>query len=495
MRWSVLTGGARFALQLIAQVLLARQLGPAAFGLFAIGMVAITLAGFVAGFGLSWSLMQRAKLDNEDIRFAWTWQVLAGLAALLLLQMLAPSVAAAFKEPAAEPVIRWLSLSCLLQAAAAPATHLLTRELNFKALGLIQLLSYAVGYGLVGLPLAWAGQGANALVAAWLVQAAVTVLASTAMRPHPMAPLLWYPRAAQTLSTGQAVFVTNLVNWALANLDRVLIGRLLGTWSLGLYNVAYNLATVPNSVLLGALQPAFLAAGAQMNAHPGRLAQAYLQMLATLLVLALPVFTGLALMANDLVMVLYGARWQAAGPVLAWLMACMPALAIWGIATPVLWNSGRPHHEWALQLPLIGVGVLALWLAAPLGIMAAAMAVGLLGLSRALVLTGAALHALHLHWASLAQPALRGLGLTAGVAATMLALQQPLAEAAPLARLAASALAPTLAVALLLWLRPRWCQGAVGPQAWAMVLRFAPVLGGRTRDPQTGAAGLPSQQH
>jgi hypothetical protein len=123
------------------------------------------------------------------------------------------------------------------------------------------------------------------------------------------------------------------------------------------------------------------------------------------------------------------------------------------------------------------------------------MAVGLLGLSRALVLTGAALHALHLHWASLAQPALRGLGLTAGVAATMLALQQPLAEAAPLARLAASALAPTVAVALLLWLRPRWCQGAVGPQAWAMVLRFAPALGGRTRDPQTRAAGLPSQQH
>ena len=495
MRWSVLTGGARFALQLIAQVLLARQLGPQAFGLFAIGMVAITLAGFVAGFGLSWSLMQRVKLEDTDIRFAWTWQVLAGLAAVLLLQLLAPSVAGAFKEPAAEPVIRWLSLSCLLQAAAAPATHLLTRGLNFKALGLIQLLGYVSGYLLVGLPLAWAGLGVQALVAAWLVQAAVTLLASLAVRPHPMAPLLWYPKAAQTLATGQAVFVTNLVNWALANLDRVLIGRLLGTWSLGLYNVAYNLATVPNSVLLGALQPAFLTAGAQMSAHPGRLAQAYQQMLATLLVLALPAFTGLALMASDLVMVLYGARWQAAGPVLAWLMACMPALAIWGIATPVLWNSGRPHHEWALQLPLIGAGALALWLAAPLGLTAAAMAVGLLGLSRALVLTAAALHALQLRWASLAQPALRGLGLSAGVAATVLAIEHPLASAAPLVRLTASALAPSLIVALLLWRRPRWCQYAVGPQAWAMVLRFAPALGARPHKPQTPAGGLPSQQH
>jgi hypothetical protein len=82
-----------------------------------------------------------------------------------------------------------------------------------------------------------------------------------------------------------------------------------------------------------------------------------------------------------------------------------------------------------------------------------------------------------------------------GVAAAVLSVQLPLAAQAPLARLAASALAPTLAVALLLWLRPRWCQGAVGPQAWAMVLRFAPALGSRPRDPQTRAAGLPSQQH
>ena len=492
MRWSVLTGGVRFALQLVAQVLLARQLGPQVFGLFAIGMVAITLAGFVAGFGLSWSLMQRAKLDDADIRFAWTWQVLAGLAAVLLLQMLAPSVAVAFKEPAAEPVIRWLCLSCLLQAAAAPATHLLTRELNFKALGLIQLLSYAVGYGLVGLPLAWAGQGVNALVAAWLAQAGVTVLASLAMRPHPMAPLLWYPRAAQTLATGQAVFMTNLVNWALANLDRVLIGRLLGTWSLGLYNVAYNLATVPNSVLLGALQPAFLAAGAQMQGQGSRLAQAYLQMLATLLVVAVPVFGVAALLAQDLVQLLYGTQWRAAGPVLAWLLAFMPALAIWGISTPILWNTGRRQHEWALQLPLIALGALAIWAVAPWGIEAAASAAALLLLSRALLLVGAALSALHLSWWELAPQAWRSLWLTGAAVGLSWAAQSLLPGSnAPLLRLLAGALAPACALALLLYTRPAWLANCLGPQAWAMVLRFAPLL----HRPAGARMALPNPSH
>ena len=313
MRWSVLTGGARLLLQIGAQVALARMLGPQAFGLFAIGMVALTLAGFVSGFGLSWNLMQRAQIDEQDIRFAWTWQLLTGVLAVLALQALAPAMADAVKEPAAESVIRWLSWSCLLQAATAPATCLLTRALNFRALGLIQLGSYLFAYGLVGIGLAWAGLGVHALVAAWSVQAALALLASLLVCRHAMKPLLWYARAGQSLATGQAVFLTNLVNWGLANLDRLLIGRLLGAWSLGLYNVAYNLASVPNTVLLGTLQPAFLAAGAQMQGQGDRLAQAYLQMLATLLVVAVPVFGVAALLARDLVELLYGPPWRAAG--------------------------------------------------------------------------------------------------------------------------------------------------------------------------------------
>lgn len=72
VRWSVLTSAARLVLQLLIQIWLARMLGPQVFGVFAIGLVTLTLAGFLAGFGLSWNLMQRAELEEADIRFAWT---------------------------------------------------------------------------------------------------------------------------------------------------------------------------------------------------------------------------------------------------------------------------------------------------------------------------------------------------------------------------------------------------------------------------------------
>ena len=95
IRWSAVSTVARFTLQLGAQVLLARTLGPEVFGVFAIGLLVLTFASFVSGFGFSWSLLQRTTVVDSDIRFAWTWQIIVGLVTMVALagfigQALAP---------------------------------------------------------------------------------------------------------------------------------------------------------------------------------------------------------------------------------------------------------------------------------------------------------------------------------------------------------------------------------------------------------------------
>ncbi|MDB5964793.1 MAG: polysaccharide biosynthesis protein [Polaromonas sp.] len=473
VKWSALSTAARFGLQLFAQVLLARTLGPEVFGIFAIGMVVLTFSSFVSGFGFSWSLLQRTELLDEDVRFAWTWQVIVGVLTMLAVYLAAPLLASYFREARAEAVIEWLSVACLLSAAAAPATYLLQRDLNFRAVGLIQVFSYAAGYEAVGVPLAKMGWGIGALVSAWLVQALVQLVASYAMRPHPVRPLFWYGGAGAAIGTGRAVFFTNIVNWTLNNLDRVLIGRLLNAEALGLYNVAYNLATMPNTLLLGALQPAFLAAGARIQHERQRLGRAYLQMMATVLVLGLPAFAFLAVVSPDIVHLLYGPRWQEAGWVLGLLFLSIPAYVMWGISTPVLWNTGRKHLEFALQLPLVAAGGAAFYLFAGQGIHAAAAVAALLLLARAIVIGMAAFRALELRSALLLPHLLRGVCIAGLVAGAAFAGQQLVAAAAmPLLSLAASGLMALAASVLLLVLRPT----ALGDLASDMLLRFFPML-------------------
>ncbi|MEO5658268.1 MAG: lipopolysaccharide biosynthesis protein [Polaromonas sp.] len=473
VKWSAVSTVARFALQLAAQVVLARTLGPEIFGIFAIGMVVLTFAAFFSSFGFSWSLLQRMTLRDEDIRFAWTWQLIVGFATMLAVYLLAPVLAAYFREPRAQSVIEWLSLACLLSAAAAPATYLLQRDLNFRTIGLIQVGSYAAGYLAVGVPMAIFGWGANSLIAAWLVQATVVLIASYICKPHAVRPLFWYDDAASAVGTGRAVFFTNIVNWILSNLDRVLIGRLLNAQALGLYNVAYNLATLPNNLLLGALQPAFLAAGARLQDELERLGRAYFQMLATIFVLVFPAFVFLALISADLVRLLYGSKWSEAGSVLSILFLSMPAYVIWGLSTPVLWNTGRKYYESALQLPLVVVGALAFYLLAGQGIQVAAAVASMLLVLRALVISTAAFRALKLRWTELLPHVGRGVLFSSVCALGDMASQQAVAQfAIPLLSLTVSTLMALSLLALMVILRPQW----LGDETVAMVVRFFPKL-------------------
>jgi O-antigen/teichoic acid export membrane protein len=487
--WSALTTTARFVLQLGAQVTLARLLGPGPYGIYGIGIAVLTFATFLAGTGFSYSLMLQAQVGTADVRFAFTWQLLAGAACALAMVLLAPVMAGWFREPGVASMLRWLALACVLTAASGTALCPLQRELDFRALGLIQLAAYAIGYLGAGVPLALAGWGADALALACVVQAAVVLAGCWWRRPHAARPLLRQPASSMALGTGRTVFFTNLVNWLLGNLDRLVIARVLHTQAVGLYTLAWNLAQIPVTLLVGALQPAFLAAGAQLAGEPTRLAQAWLRVLACVLVLVMPVAVSLALLAPSLVAMLYGPHWQEAGPVLALLFLCLPAWAAWGVSTPVLWNTGRRQLEAGLQWPLLLLAVPAWWLLAPRGL-AVAAAVSLLAIhARTLVIVGAALRALGLRARCLLPLLARGgllslgCGLTAWSAqaaahwaTTPLALPPSLRAGAALAAGSAAALGAGL---LLAWTAP----GLLGQDARDMLARVVPFLGqaGRTR--------------
>ena len=99
-----------------------------------------------------------------------------------------------------------LALASLFMAAGAPATCLLQRDLNFRALGLIQFASYAAGYLAVGIPMALHGYGAYALGAACVVQSAVDAGRRLCGQAPSGAPAVLATRAASTRCPPAAPF-------------------------------------------------------------------------------------------------------------------------------------------------------------------------------------------------------------------------------------------------------------------------------------------------
>ncbi|SFL84285.1 lipopolysaccharide biosynthesis protein [Rugamonas rubra] len=477
VKWAVVGTVARFALQLCTQVVLARMLGPEVYGLFALGLIVMTFSNFLADFGFSWGLIQNQQIDDKDIRFAFTWQFISGGVATVLLFLLAPMVAQYFNEPRVEPIVRWLSLTCVISAVTAPASSLLRRNMDFRALNIIQITSYVVGYLVVGIGCAYMGLGVWSLVAAWLTQTLSAFLLSILRHPHSWWPLLWYPGARDFTQVGVTVFATNLCNWFLNNLDRIFLGRYLNAHAVGLYNIAYNLANTPNSLFLTALQPAFLAAGARLQDDRARLREAYLSVIAMIWIVIAPMFVALACIAGDLIGTVYGPAWADSASLFAILALAMPLYITWGMSTPILWNTGGKHLESLLQLPVLLAMLYALPTFAGRGADTVALIAAGSLLARALVVGAAACRRLGIGVADLAPMAGRSVVVVLIATGASLAggMLGRLAGRAPMLPLAGGALAGVGVVVLVVLLFPR----VLGARVATMLARFSPPLPGR----------------
>jgi O-antigen/teichoic acid export membrane protein len=471
VKWSVLTTLARFCLQLGSQIALARLLGPEVYGVYGIALTVLTFVTFLSGAIFSWNLMLLPKVSDEDIRLSFTWQLLIGSACAIAMWLTAPLVARFFGDARVSDIVQLLAIASVLTAAGATATCLLQRDLDFRRLGLIQIGSYALGYLGAGVVLAMLGYGAVSLGVAAIVQAAVALVATCAVRRHPIRPLFRHA-GSDTLSTGRVVFFTNIVNWCLANLDRVVIGRVLNAHAVGVYNLAYNVASIPNTLLVGALQPTLLSTGAKLQDDHARLGEGWAVAMAAVLVLATPAAAAAALLSNDLVAFVYGPAWAQAGWVLGALFLCVPAWASWGISTPVLWNAQRKSQECLLQLPVLAVAAVAWIWAAQQGVRYVAAVSVLVVFLRAAVMVVAVLRRLRIRWTRVGVALLRGGALALLCGTGVLAGQHLAGTGTPLARLLAGAALGMVPALLVLFLTPQW----LGRDALAVLSRMLPFL-------------------
>ena len=360
------TGGAfaRILLTLGTQIVLARLLGPTEYGLFALGVMMVMLSTYFSDIGLAYGLIQKPVVTTDDVRFVWTWQCILGVAVALALYFSAGKLASFFKKPEAETVFAWLAIVSLLNALAAPSTNLLKKRLDYKALQLAQLSSYTLGYVCVGIPLAMSGYGISSLLAAWLVQSVTNLGFLYAPVRHPLSFKLLTAGSGKMLRYGGTVFATNVINWLLTTADKVMIGRFFPASIVGLYTTSFNLVNSPTAAVYGNLQSVVFSACARLQDNPTALKDVFLRLLAVVTLVAFPLFAVVGVNAELVMVAIYGPLWSDAAPFLRVFAFVMPFLLVWGVSTPILWNTGHTKTEFWLQIPMILVWLAVLFSAA-----------------------------------------------------------------------------------------------------------------------------------
>jgi O-antigen/teichoic acid export membrane protein len=361
--------------QLIIGVLLARLLTPSDFGVAAIAYVVLGLAQLLGDLGLGSAVVRRAGLTERHVRAAFACSVLAGVAFAAALAVAAPLAAAAVREAEVAPVLRLLSVGIAVRATGVVAEALLRRHLDFKRLFLIDTASHVLGFGGVAVSLAWLGYGVWSLVWGSLAQTLLASVAKFAVVRHPTRLLLAPRELEELLGFGLGAALSASVNYAALNGDYFVIGRLMGTFNLGLYSRAYALMSLPHTYASGVMSAVMFPAFAQVQGEPARIGSGYLLATRLTAMIAAPAMVTMAIVAPHLVRGFYGPQWTGAVVPLQILSIAGYFRALYHLGGIVAQSAGRVYGElwrqvtyaaaviggtllgWRYGLPGVAVGV------------------------------------------------------------------------------------------------------------------------------------------
>jgi PST family polysaccharide transporter len=394
LTWTIVDTWGRQLLNLLVFVLLARLLTPDDFGLVALAATFILLFQLIVDQGLGDALIQKQTISPSQLNTAFWAAVATGVVLTLAGILLAAPVALVVAEPkqqaALTAVLQALSFSFLPAAGSSIQIAILRREFRFRELAMRALISTAAG-GIAGVGLALYGAGAWALVAQQLVTAVVSLL--VLWRASPWRPSIQASFAdfRELSAFGLKVVGSDVLNFLSRNVDNLLIGVVLGFTPLGLYSVGYRVLTVTQNLLINVARRVAFPAFSRLQGDVPRMRRSYFQVTRVAGAFILPGYIGLALVAPEMTILVFGRTWTDSGPVAAVLFLIGPVLTLQAFSGAYLNAIGQPgvvlRFRFITTVTNVAGFLIAVWF-------------GILAVAAAFVLRGYLLLPLNLSWMS-----------------------------------------------------------------------------------------------
>lgn len=330
---TVLSQCAKLAIQIGSQVILARLLFPAEFGLIAMVYPVVAFLQVFNDIGLGQAVVQRPTLVPGQVS-ALFWANIALSAALMLVVIsLAPVVAWIYGEPRLILLTIVAGLILPINAMSVVPSALLARRMQFGQVARNEVAAMAMG-AIVTIMCArqglsyWSlviGQFANTLTAIML-----SWLASAWLPGRPgLSSSAW-----NDVKFGANITLSNLATFATTSGDNIIVGLTAGKVPLGLYDRSYNLVVRPIGQMMTPISRVALPLLSRLANKPEEYRIAYLQIFRIATLLIVPVMLICISDGVTVTRVLLGAHWTDAAPVFSWL--CVGGLTS-GIYTSTFW--------------------------------------------------------------------------------------------------------------------------------------------------------------
>jgi O-antigen/teichoic acid export membrane protein len=295
--------------------IIARILSPSDFGVFGIATLILTFLEIITETGVNILLIQAKEDIKKYIDSAWIISIIRGTILFLIIFLLSPSISLFFNIERSKEIIMLIAFVPLIKGFINPAEVILQKNLNFKFEFYFRSLIFFAD-SLFSLILILITHSVYSLVAGLILGSILELILSFFLiKPTPR---LKFNKEYLLKITSRGKWITayGIFNYFSENGDNIMIGKLLGANSLGIYQMAYKISFLPISEMSDVINKVVFPVYTIISGDINRLKRAFYK--TTILVTFFSTLIGLLIYYNSysIINILLGEKWLATVSVL-----------------------------------------------------------------------------------------------------------------------------------------------------------------------------------
>jgi O-antigen/teichoic acid export membrane protein len=345
VKWSFIGEISTKIIQPLVFLVVVKYLTPRDYGIVTSALMVIGFCQIFWDAGLSKTLIQQKNNVEEGTIIHFWVNLFTGLIISIILYFTSRIISLKiFQDIAVMNVLKLMCLQIIISSFAAVYTTILQKEMDFKKLFWIRLMSVVVP-AFFSIPLALSGYGYWALILGSLFGQFLQLI--VLMNFCKFRPTFTFNKniAIEMFGFSKWVLITALLSWFYIWADSMIVGLYLGATDMGLYRTGSMFSGMVFTMIFGPVVPVlytYLSNSINDFKNPELMV---LKLLKTVIVISVPIsFLGF-FYSNEIADFVFGNKWIGVGFVIGMMLIMHGFSWIVGLNGEIYRALGKPSYE------------------------------------------------------------------------------------------------------------------------------------------------------
>jgi O-antigen/teichoic acid export membrane protein len=297
-------------IQLLLVTILARYLSPVDFGLMALVQVVVEFSSYFIDMGFNNIIIYKQDISRRQLSSLYWLNIFTGIIIFLIIFVISPWLSVFYKAPELEPLLNLVGITFILIPIGQQHKTILQKELKFDIISRVDILSRTIS-GILAIALGIKGFGVYSLAIMVISNSFISsiVFLIIGLKTNKPDFVFSHNELKSLYSFGMFQLGERTLNYFSGQFDTIIIGKILGPHSLGIYTIAKNLVMKPQQIINPIVTRVAFPIMAKFQNDTEKLKKTYISTTNYLASINFPLHLSIAILAEPLTILLFGKQW------------------------------------------------------------------------------------------------------------------------------------------------------------------------------------------